>query len=126
MSGPTRGARSSQAITDVLNERGREPMAPVTRQGHPVFRFLCFTSARDAPGATSLHQVATLSTLTVSACHTVASGIPSQRASYWHGRGFLPRAVMLLQHSHNFKIAPQCRADCLVAYQRIPTNWGVS
>jgi hypothetical protein len=21
-------------------------------------------------------------------------------------------------------MAPHCRADCLVAYQRIPTNWG--
>lgn len=31
---------------------------------------------------------------------------------------------MLLQHSHNLETTPHCRADCLVVYQRIPTNWG--
>ena len=31
---------------------------------------------------------------------------------------------MLLQHAHNFEPVPHCGADCLVAYQRIPTNWG--
>jgi len=34
------------------------------------------------------------------------------------------KTVVILQHSYNFEIAPHCGADCLVAYQRIPTNWG--
>jgi hypothetical protein len=29
---------------------------------------------------------------------------------------------MLLQHYQVFQTAPHCRADCLVAYQRNPTN----
>ena len=32
--------------------------------------------------------------------------------------------MVLLQHCPDFYTAPHCRADCLVAYQRIPTNWG--
>ena len=32
--------------------------------------------------------------------------------------------MVLLQHSYNLVTTPHCRADCLVAYQRIPTNWG--
>jgi len=39
-------------------------------------------------------------------------------------RGFLRATVVLLQHCPDFYTAPHCRADCLVAYQRIPTNWG--
>jgi hypothetical protein len=38
--------------------------------------------------------------------------------------GFLRATVVLLQHCPDFYTAPHCRADCLVAYQRIPTNWG--
>jgi hypothetical protein len=32
--------------------------------------------------------------------------------------------VVPLQHCPDFYTAPHGRADCLVAYQRIPTNWG--
>ena len=38
--------------------------------------------------------------------------------------GFLRATVVLLQHCPDFYTAPHCRADCLVTYQRIPTNWG--
>jgi hypothetical protein len=38
--------------------------------------------------------------------------------------GFFEEPVALLQQSQHFYIAPHCRADCVAAYKRIPTNWG--
>ena len=32
--------------------------------------------------------------------------------------------MALLQHFQNFETAPHWRADCLITYERIRTNWG--
>jgi hypothetical protein len=47
-------------------------------------------------------------------------GMSRFRATSWQAS----KTVVLLQHSRDFYTAPHCRADCLVAYQHMPTNWG--